>query len=161
MTPDDITALRRQACGLITVLGVVLDSLQTIDETLATPTPHARDVDSILISQQLNEAAENALTLAGSAAEFADGVNAAHREALLGEPGIDPLPDQLEIVTADDVAAIVHHHALHAQQIGEASSVAGSPLDEHMRAQAGMHARWANLLSILVVELRRRKGGRS
>ena len=70
MTAADVTTLRRQACAMIAALGPVLDALQTLDETCATPTTHAPEDDALLVLAKLNEAVEGAELFADNAGTF-------------------------------------------------------------------------------------------
>ena len=61
MKAADIAALRKLACQTIAALGEIVDSLQTIDEVIQTPSKEfAPDVDQILIVARLNDAVEAA-----------------------------------------------------------------------------------------------------
>lgn len=69
MTRDEITALRLQVCGMLALVGPVLDSLQLIDEARANP--GNAFADGVVIAQHLDEAAELAETFAAHADAWA------------------------------------------------------------------------------------------
>lgn len=79
MTAADIQARRAQACQIVAALGRVLDSLQTAEETIATP--FAPDVDAAVLVMHLDEAASAADTLAQYATDLATAIDG-HRDAL-------------------------------------------------------------------------------
>jgi hypothetical protein len=71
MTRADVQAARLVVLEILCALGEVADQLTVIDQTLANPSPFARDVDAITIAQAIDGGAGTADALAGSAEHLA------------------------------------------------------------------------------------------
>lgn len=74
MTQADVTALRQRACSIVTVLGDVLDLLQTAEDMIQVPDADP-SLQALQLSQQLDGAADAAERLANDADGFAKAID--------------------------------------------------------------------------------------
>lgn len=81
MTDLEIYRLRAHACGIMSALGSVLDSLALVEQLAQLPTDPL--ADALVAARHLEEAAGTADTLAQVAADFSvavDALQARHQE---------------------------------------------------------------------------------
>jgi hypothetical protein len=74
VTADELAALRARACGLVSALGSLLDSLELVGQIDANPSDPFSD--ALISAQHLEEAAATADTLAQAATDLATAIDA-------------------------------------------------------------------------------------